>query len=418
MKVKYFFCSLLSVGISTLTFAQNKQVKDKGRFVESVPGYFENSILKGIEAQEAPVVPVAAKPKAFKIDYSTINAPKSVDEFTGYWKNTPVSQGNTGTCWSFSSTSYFEAEVNRLTKKQVKLSEMYTTYWEYVEKASGFVNSRGTLVFDEGSEGNAATRNYKKYGIIPLDQYTGLKAGAKVHNHTVMVEEMKAYLKGVKAANAWNSDEVIATVKSIMNYYMGVPPTMVKYEGKDMTPQAFCTTVCKLNMDDYIEVTSLMGKPYWEKVEYEVPDNWWHSADYYNVPLDIYMEVLKKAIRDGYSMSIGGDVSEAGFDAKSSNVAVIPTFDIPSEYIDENARWFRFANGTTTDDHGMHLIGYANKDGKDWYLIKDSGAGSRNCSKDDKNFGFYFFHEDFVKLKMMGFTIHKDAFKAQLTKFK
>jgi bleomycin hydrolase len=88
-----------------------------------------------------------------------------------------------------------------------------------------------------------------------------------------------------------------------------------------------------------------------------------------------------------------------------AGVAVVPSFDIPSSYIDENARQFRFANGTTGDDHGVHIVGHTEKDGKDWYLIKDSGAGSRNNSHP----GYYFFHEDFVKLKMLGFMVHKSA---------
>ena len=86
-----------------------------------------------------------------------------------------------------------------------------------------------------------------------------------------------------------------------------------------------------------------------------------------------------------------------------------------SEYIDENARQFRFSNGTTTDDHAIHLIGYKIDENDNWwFLIKDSGSGSRNG-----NFpGYYFYHEDFVKLKMMTFTIHKDAVKETLDKIK
>ena len=87
--------------------------------------------------------------------------------------------------------------------------------------------------------------------------------------------------------------------------------------------------------------------------------------------------------------------------------------NIPSEFIDEHARQFRFSNGTTTDDHAIHLIGYKIDDnGEWWFLIKDSGSGSRNG-----NFpGYYFYHEDYVKLKMMTFTIHKDAVKETLKK--
>ena len=64
--------------------------------------------------------------------------------------------------------------------------------------------------------------------------------------------------------------------------------------------------------------------------------------------------------------------------------------------------------------HGcLHLIGY--KEDKDgwWFLIKDSGSGSRN----GRFLGYYFYHEDYVKLKMKTITIHKDAVQTTLNKF-
>ncbi|WP_337866283.1 hypothetical protein [Ignavibacterium sp.] len=39
------------------------------------------------------------------------------------------------------------------------------------------------------------------------------------------------------------------------------------------------------------------------------------------------------------------------------------------------------------------------------FLIKDSGAGARNVEP----VGFYFYHEVYVKLKIMDFCVHKDA---------
>lgn len=407
-----------ALAIATLaTTTQAQQRKDKAKFIEYKPGFYENSVLKGIDEQEQPKTE-APKKKAFKIDVSQItDAPKSADEFTSWWKNDAISQGNTGTCWSFSTTSFYETEIYRQTKQQIKLSQLFTAYWEYVEKTKRFVRERGNSLVDEGSEANAVTRVMKTYGAVPFDQFTGLNLNAKVYNHSVMIKEIQAYLAKVKETNAWNEDVIVSTVKSIMHHYMGEPPRMVKYMGKEITPQNYLKDVCKLNPDDYVDITSLMGKPYYEKVEYEVPDNWWHSADYYNVPLDDYMKIIKAAIRNGYSMTIGGDVSEAGFDSKNSNLAVVPTFDIPSEYIDENARWLRFTNGATTDDHGMHLIGYKEVNGKDWFLIKDSSSGSRNCAKDNKNFGYYFFHEDYIKLKIMDILVHKDAIKDYMTKF-
>ena len=201
-----------------------------------------------------------------------------------------------------------------------------------------------------------------------------------------------------------------------MNHYMGVPPADVTINGKKISPVQYMKEVIKINPDDYVDILSYTQEPFYKKVEYSVPDNWWHSTDYYNVPLDVFMSALKSAVRKGYTVAIGGDVSEPGFD-RVTQCAVIPDFDIPSAFINDDAREFRFSNHSTTDDHGIHLVGYLENDGRDWYLIKDSGSGSRNNDPKAKEFGYYFFSEDYVKLKMMDFMVHKDAVKDLLGKF-
>ncbi|HEY5124104.1 MAG TPA: C1 family peptidase, partial [Ignavibacteria bacterium] len=199
---------------------------------------------------------------------------------------------------------------------------------------------------------------------------------------------------------------------SILNNYMGNPPSSFKFEGDEYTPKEFLNKVVDLKLDDYVDIVSMMQDPYYIKVLYDVEDNWWYSKDYLNVPLDVYMSLIKNAVRNGFTVCIGGDVSEAGYDSWNK-VAIVPTFDVPSEYIDENARQLRFDNKTTGDDHGIHLIGYATKNGKDWFLIKDSGAGSKNVEPK----GYVYYHEDYVKLKMLSIMLHKDSVGDLLSKF-
>jgi bleomycin hydrolase len=283
---------------------------------------------------------------------------------------------------------------------------MFAVYHEYIEKAKRFVRERGNSAFAEGSESNAVARMWKMYGIVPEDAYTGLKPGQPFHDHSKMYEELNKYMQSLKISGTWNEDEVVSTVKTIMNSFIGEPPETVTVDGKQFTPKEYLEKVVRLNLDDYVDVMSLMEKPFYEFVEYEVPDNWWHSKDYYNVPLADWMKAIKSAIRNGYTVCIGGDVSEAGIYG-NVGLAVVPSFDIPSSRINDDARQFRFSNGTTGDDHGIHMVGYTEKDGKDWYLIKDSGSGSRNNTHP----GYYFYDEDFVKLKMLSFMVHKDAVK-------
>ncbi len=383
--------------------------RDRAIFVEKKNEFFEKIKKELNEYYQKKKEPK----KKLAVDLSGMDLPTSVDQFKHYWYNPPISQGLTGTCWCFAGTSFFESEIYRLTGQKLKLSEMYTVYWEYVEKARRFVRKRGDSFFGQGSELNAVPKIWKQYGIVPEEVYPGKPADQPFHDHSKMFREMKDYLNSVKESNAWNEELVLSTIKSILNHYLGEPPREFKYQGKKYTPESFLKKVVKIHLDDYYNVMSLMEKPFYQFVEYEVPDNWWKCKNYLNVPVNDFMQVVKKAIRAGYTVGIGGDVSEPGYDSHAE-VAVVPTFDIPSEYIDDSAREFRFKNHTTTDDHAIHLVGYLNKDGKDWYLIKDSAAGSRN----GKNKGYYFYHEDYVKLKIMTLIVHKDMVKDLLTKVK
>ncbi len=411
--IRNSFFTLIFLGLANTLFAQSQ---DKSEFINVEPGFYLKSILKDVNAVNESLKPQDQKTN-FQMVQDISKIPNKVSNYKVFWSFPPVSQGNTNTCWCFSTTSFIESEVKRIYNKEIRISEMYTVYNEYIEKARRYVKERGNSAFGEGSEGNALTRMYKMYGCMPLSVYSALPVGRKYHTHEALFNELNSFMESVKASNLWNEDWVISTVKNIMNQYMGEPPVKFTFEGKEYTPISFLKDYLKINPDDYVEILSYKQEPYWQKVEYKVPDNWWHSTDYYNVPLDVFMDIVKKGIRNGYTMSIGGDVSESGF-SRTTQAAMIPSFDIPSAYINEDARQFRFSNETTTDDHGVHLVGYCERDGKDWYLIKDSGSGSRNNDPNAPEFGFYFFHEDYVKLKMMGFTIHKDAVKDILMKFK
>ncbi len=352
--------------------------------------------------------------KEMQVDFSAIKAPSGVADFASVWHFPPILQGLSGMCWCFSTTSFLESEIYRLTQRKIKLSELHTVYWEYVEKARAFVQTRGKTHIGEGSEANAVFRIWKKYGVVPEETFTGLTTDAKYHDHgSALFKEFKAYLNSVKDQNAWNEEEVAATVRSILDHYLSAPPTMFTVGEKQMTAKEYLANVVRLNPDNYVDLCSSLEKPYFRKMEFEEPDNWWYDKDFYNIPLDDFMHIIKRAIRDGYSMAICGDIHEAGYSYGSPGIAVVPSYDIPSAGIDELSRQFRVSNASTTNDHCLHLVGYVAKDGKDWFLIKDSGSMAYNNTSP----GYYFYDEDFVKLKTMTVSVHKDAARGLLSRF-
>ena len=349
------------------------------------------------------------------VDFSKVDAPKAVSEFTKVWHQPPVCQGLSGMCWCFSTTSFLESESYRKTKRELRLSQLHTVYWEHVEKARGWVRSRGASVYGEGSQPAAVLRALREHGAVPAEAFTGLKEGRKDHDHeSTLYAEIRAYLEGVKAAGAWNEEQVVSTVRAILDHHLGAPPERVVVDGQALTPKEYLAKVVRLDPDDYVAFLSTMEKPFWEKAEYEVPDNWWHGKDYVNVPLDAFLSAVKGAVRKGYSVVVAGDMSEPGYSIGPPGVAVVPTWDIPSAFIDDAARQFRFGNGSTSDDHDLHVVGITTKDGRDWFLVKDSWSSAWN----NDHPGYYFFHEDYVKLKMLAFLVHRDAVKDLLARVK
>ncbi|NNM16642.1 MAG: peptidase C1, partial [Bacteroidia bacterium] len=147
--MKKLLAIALMMSFVCIGMAQTK--KDKASFKAS-----ENDFYRGIKKSLGDYNSEEDKAKTyFKMDFTGMDVPKSADEFTKVWTEEPESQGRTGTCWCFSTTSFYESEIYRNTKQKVALSELYTVYWEYVEKARGYVQTRGESFFGEGSETNA-----------------------------------------------------------------------------------------------------------------------------------------------------------------------------------------------------------------------------------------------------------------------
>jgi len=416
--MRYFILTIIGLLFVTTSFSQNRD-SVKFKLFDKAKSYYYGTIMKGIN-QEDSALKTKKPVKIMLMDQSSYKLPDKVNLYEKVWANPPISQGNTGTCWDFSTTSFLESEIQRITGKKVKLSEMYIAYHEYIEKAKRYIEERGNSNFSEGSEANAVTRMAEKYGLMPESVYNGLLNGKTFYDHHEMFSEMNNYLESMKATKGWNTKAGIETIMEIMNHYMGVPPTTFTVNSKKYTPLSYMKDYLKFNPSDYVDIISYKQMPFWQKGEYKVPDNWWHSEDYYNIPLKEFMSTLKKSIKNGYSISIGGDVSEPGF-SRETQCAMIPDYDIPSKWINDDSRAFRFENKTTGDDHGLHLIGYLENykgTGEDWYLIKDSGSGSRDNGVKKPEFGYYFFSSDYIKLKIMDFTIHKDAVKDILKKIK
>jgi bleomycin hydrolase len=227
---------------------------------------------------------------AQKYDFQTV---KTIDA------EPVISQGNTGTCWSFSSTSFLEAEIIRISGQKIDLSEMYNVRHTYPKKAWNFVMRQGKAQFSEGGLNHDVINSARAAGMVPQEVYTGLVGNNEKHNHEKMAEELEVLLKkhanpAVKLDPKWKSE-----VNFILDQYMGKDITEFTFEGKKYTPKTFLE-MTQLQLDAYVTITSFTHEPFYNTFILDVPDNFSNGA-FYNLPLDEFVKNIDNALEKGYT---------------------------------------------------------------------------------------------------------------------
>ncbi|MGD9555641.1 MAG: aminopeptidase C [Mangrovibacterium sp.] len=355
---------------------------------------------------------------------------------------TPVKdQYRSGTCWAFSGLGFLEAEMLRLGKPEVDLSEMFVVWHAYDEKAVKTVRVHGSLNFSAGGAFHDVTSVIKKYGIVPESVYAGLNYGEEKHVHGEMDELLKDQVNGVvlnrnkKLSQSWDN-----VIKGTLNAYLGDLPGKFQYQGKEYTPMSFARDYVGLNLDDYVEITSYTHHPFYTKFILEIPDNWmW--GEVYNVPMEELEAIIDNSLENGYTVAWAADVSEKGFSTSKEGVAVVPEIDLKEMSDAEIAKWEKlsekekeeklyelkkpgkekeinqemrqisFDNYQTTDDHGMLIVGTAkDQAGNPYYKVKNSWGDYNDYE------GYFYASRPYVRYKTMSIMVHKDAIPKSIRK--
>ena len=341
-------------------------------------------------------------------------------------------QNKTGTCWSFSTLSMVESELLRTENKEYNLSEMFVVRNVYGKKAEKYVRMHGNINFAAGGEPNDVLDVIREKGIVPDDAYTGLIVDTALHFQFEMDEVLQDYVKAIvrnpnkKLTSVWNSGFM-----GIIDSYLGDAPQEFEFEGTTYTAESFAQSL-DFNPDDYVMITSFNHHPYYNSFVLEIPDNWsWGKV--YNLPLDEFSYVTDYALENGYSMVWSADVSEKGF-MFDEGVALAPKVlyqpDSPDELkkinkltteeltqlfsdiespvveldVTQGNRQKGFDDYSTTDDHGMHLLGKGKDiNGKKYYYIKNSWG------TDNEFGGYMYISESYFKYKTIGIMLNKKA---------
>lgn len=380
-------------------------------------------------AQEAADT-AAAKPQGFVFTEQIIIPSTSVKD-----------QNKSGTCWSFAGTGFIEDNVRKVKGDSLDLSEMFTVYMCYLDKARRNMRLQGKGNISQGGSIVDVPYVMANYGAIPEEVYNGLNYGSDKHDHGELSRALTAYLQAVttggKVSTAWEAGLV-----GILDAYLGKIPETFEYKGKTYTPESFAASLGLDFNNDFIALTSYTHHPYYQPFALEVCDNWlW--APYYNVPLDKMMEIIDNALEHGYTVNWAADVSEKGFKWKDG-YAVLPAKKSEADLTDtELSRWvtlsdadreaeaFKFTGPEdlvevtvtpeerqrmfdtleTTDDHGMVICGTAvDQLGNKFYKVKNSWDTNQVYN------GYFYASRPYVMAKTMSFMVHKDALPKDIKK--
>ena len=157
-----------------------------------------------------------------------------------------------------------------------------------------------------------------------------------------------------------------------------------------------------------------------------IPDNWSHDSDW-NVPMKDLTAIVDNAVKKGYSVGWATDVSEPYFSYKNG-VAYVPDVNLDQtmtpemkkelftepkadKTITEDMRQKALNDLSTTDDHGMHIVGLAkDQTGKEYYMVKNSW-GVTNDFK-----GYIYVTKPYVEYKSTAILVHKNAIPKNILK--
>ena len=350
-------------------------------------------------------------------------------------------QNRSGTCWDYSTLSFFEAEILKATGKEYDLDESFVANKTYMERAIQVVRYHGDCQFSQGGSAEDVLATMKTHGIIPqgIMPFPGSLYGDSLNNFNEFFSLLEPYVAAIAKSDAKKiSNQWKAGLQGILDAYLGKCPEKFTFEGKEYTPKSFVKSL-GIDLNDYVSITSYTHHPFYTAFAVEVQDNWRFPLSY-NLPMDEMMKVIDNAIEQGYTIAWGGDVSEDGFTRKGlayaidtkqtqslagsdmakwlkldkqKKTSIIDSlgYKVPEIVATQELRQERFDNWELTDDHGMLIYGVAkDQNGKEYYMVKNSWGETGDYK------GIWYMTKTFIAANTMDFLVNKKAIPADIRK--
>lgn len=349
-------------------------------------------------------------------------------------------QNRSGTCWNFSTLSFFEAEILKKSGKTYDLCEMFVCNKNYMDRAVLKVRMHGDAQFSQGGSAYDVLYVLQNYGICPEDAMPlpGTLYGDTLANFNQLFEVMTPYVNAVATSSqktlnpAWKNG-----LQGILDAYLGECPEEFTYEGKSYDPRSFAESL-GLDWKEYASFTSYTHHPFNTEFPVEVQDNW-RQGNSWNVTLEELIRIMDNAIENGYTIAWGGDVSEDGFTRQG--LALLYDTENPELDGSDMAHWLKmtaaektsklkkqgvnikeivptqelrqkeYDNWTLTDDHGMLIYGTAtDQTGREYYIVKNSWGKTGDYD------GIWYMSKNFMAAKCMDIMVNVNAVPKDIRK--
>lgn len=329
-------------------------------------------------------------------------------------------QFKTSTCWSFCTLAILESEQLLTRTSSIELSPMYIVYYTYLGKVEQYLRFHGAISLSGGGQMGDVTDCITNNGIVPQSIYKGITGTDSLPSHGALDEEI-AHLADSLVKLDTLPDNYLSLLTAILDNHLGVPPSNFVFNNKTYTPKSFANSL-PIHTDQYLWLVSVEHHPKHQWIIPELPDNWALSRAC-NLPLDAFVATLDTAITRGYTIAAAVDMSEPGFlwqagiarlsaqannnftDSVICNLPIAGTDPMASPH----ERQKGFDNYTTTDDHGMEIVGLARSDAGEKYYIAKNSWGANNCTG-----GYIYLSEGYMRTKLVSTFMHRQALPSGL----
>ncbi len=339
-----------------------------------------------------------------------------------------TNQQKSGRCWLFAGLNIMRPIAARaLNVKMFEFSQNYLFFWDKLEKANLFLESIIRTAdrpvsdrevewllkhpFPDGGQWNMVLSLVKKYGAVPKEVMPESKNSSNTGNMNKMISTLlrkdAAALRGMHAKGASQTDlekrklAMLKEVYRLLALHLGVPPTSFTWRYKDKdgklseprtyTPREFLAATVNLQLDDYVCLHNIPGRPYNRLYQIQFDRNMLDQPNmtFVNLPMEMLADITRKSVLADEPVWFGCDVgkesnSKLGF-MKRSLYDYDDLYGVDFSMTKEQRIWYHESVPT----HAMVITGVDIQDGKPVKWLVENSWGAKVGEK-----GYFTMYDD------------------------